>query len=309
VTLERILPSGAIRPRWSSANFLVYFGVFVVLGATAVLLGVLGEDHGDAALVGYSAVAVAAVLVLALTLEQSGRDVAGGVLATLAVVFLAIFVGALESLLGILDAGTIQGDYQLGSLLLELVTIGAALVALQWFRAPLLLLPATLTFWIAVADLGSLFSWGDAAEALSLLAGAVLITAGLVVDRAGLRPFGFWLHAIGGLALGGAAVSLVEGDAGWVLIGLLSLGYVAAAYALRRSSYAVLGALGILATTTYFIQDALSYVGFFVPFDVGELDSGREPWQIALYYVAAGLFIVGLGLVGERFARASDDDS
>jgi hypothetical protein len=309
VTLERLLPSDSIRPRWSSGSVLVYFGAFVVLGSTVALLGILGEDHGDAALVGYSAIAVALALGLALALEQSGRDVAAGVLATLAVLFFAVFVGALESLLGILDAGTISGDYQLGSLPLELLTIGAALVALQRFRAPLLLLPAVLTLWIAVVDLSSLFSWGDAAEALSLLVGAVLIAAGLVVDRAGLRPFGFWLHAIGGLALGGAAVSLVEGNAGWLLVGLLSLAYVAGAYALGRSSYAVLGALGILATTTYFIQDALSYVGFFVPFDIGELDSGRDPWQIALYYVAAGLFIFGLGVVGERFVRAADADS
>ena len=48
--------------------------------------------------------------------------------------------------------------------------------------------------------------------------------------------------------------------------GVVSLVYVAVARSLGRSSYAVLGAIGILATTTYFIQDGLAFVGVFVPF-------------------------------------------
>ncbi|MDX6396679.1 MAG: hypothetical protein QOJ43_87 [Gaiellaceae bacterium] len=306
MTLERLLPSEAILPRWSSGSFLVYFGAFVMLNATGGLLGILGADHGEAALVGYSALAATLALGLALALEQAGRAVAAGVFATLTVVFFAVFVGALESLLGILDAGTINGDYDLGTLPLEILTIAAALVALRRFRAPLLLLPAVVALAIAIGDLGSLFSWQHAEEAFTLLVGAVLIAAGVVVDRAGRRPFAFWPHLVGGAAFGGAAVSLVSGDAGWILVGVLSLGYVAVAYALGRSSYAVLGALGILATTTYFIQDALSYVGVFVPFDIGG-DSIRDPWQVALYYVAAGLVLVALGLVGERVTRSSDE--
>ena len=77
-------------------------------------------------------------------------------------------------------------------------------------------------------------------------------------------------------------LALVDGDAGWILVGLLSIAYVAGAYAFGRSSYAVLGAIGILATTTYFIQDGLSFVGFFVPLEVGDPEGGIDPWQIAL---------------------------
>jgi hypothetical protein len=307
MSLEGLLPNEAIRPRWSSGSFLVYFGAFVVFTSTVVLFGILGAEHGEVALAGYGALAAALALALALALQQAGRPVAAGVLATLAVVFFAVFVGALESRLGILDTDNIGDDYELGALPLELLTVGAALVALRRFRAPVLLLPVTVTVWFAIQDLGSLFAWEDAGEALSLVVGAVLMVAGIAIDRAGLRPFAFWPHLIGGLAFGGAAASLVGGDAGWTLLGLLSLGFVAAGYALGRSSYAVLGALGILATTTYFIQDALSYVGLFVPFDVGGAESVREPWQVALYYVAAGLFVFALGLVGERAARADDD--
>jgi hypothetical protein len=300
VTLERLLPADALRPRWSSGSALVYIGGFVALFATASLLGVLGQDHGNAALVGFSALATAVAVALALALQQARRPVAAGVLATLAVVFFAFFVGALESLIGILDTDIAGNDWQPGTLVLELLTIVAAFAALSRFRAPLLVLPIAVVFWLALIDPG-------AEKIMSIVAGLILVAAGHAVDRSGRKPYGFWLHFVGSLAFGGGVLALVDGTAGWILIGLLSVAYVAGAYAFGRSSYAVLGAVGILATTTHFIQDGLAFVGVFVPFEIGNPQGGIDPWQIALYYVFAGLLILALGLVGERFARLHGD--
>ena len=300
MTLERLLPADALRPRWSSDSALVYIGGVVVLFATASLLGILGEDHGNAALVGFSALATAVAVALALALQRARRLVAAGLLVTLAVVFFAVFVGSLETLIGILDEDASGDDWQPGFLLLELLTIGVALLALQRFRAPLLMLPIAVTFATAVIDLG-------ADEYTAIIVGLILVAAGHAVDRAGRQPYAMWLHLVGAASFGGGVLALVESDAGWIVVGLLSVAYVAGGYAFRRSSYAVLGAVGILATVTYFIQDGLSYVSFFVPFEVGEPGGGTDPWQIALYYVFAGLVILALGLVGERFARLHGD--
>lgn len=297
---EGLLPADALRPRWSSESALVYIGAFVALFATTSLLGILGEDHGSAALVGFSALATAAALALALALQQAGRAVAAGVLATLTVVSFAVFVGSLEDVIGILDQDAPGDDWQPGLLLLELVTVAASLVALRRFRAPLLVLPVALIFWFVLVDFG-------AEEIMSIIAGLVLVAAGHAVDRSGRVPYGFWLHFVGGAAFGGGVLALVDGDAGWVLVGLLSIAYVAGAYTFGRSSYAVLGAIGILATTTYFIQDGLSFVGFFVPVEIGDPEGGKDPWQIALWYVFAGLLILALGLLGDRFARRHGD--
>ena len=296
--VERLLPADALRPRWSSASALAYIGAFVVLLATAALLGILGDLHGEAALVGYSALATAAALGLALVLQERDRPVAAGVAATLAVVFFAVVVAALLSLIGILDVD--DDGYQPGTHLVEIAIVGGALLALRRFRAPLLVLPIALTLGITIGDLASsAFSWDDAEETVSLAVGAVLAVAGVAVDRSGRRPYGFWLHAVGGVTFGGALLSLVSGDAGWALVGLVSLAYVAAAYLLGRSSYAVIGAVGILATTTYFSLDAVSLVGDFF---VGEApaEDEIEPWQVALWFIAAGLLIGTLGLVGDR---------
>ncbi len=300
MTVERLLPGDALRPRWSSGSALVYIGAFVVLFATGTLLGILGEDHGNAALVGYAALATAVAVVLALALQQTGRPVAAGVLATLAVVFFAVLVGSLETWIGILEEEDAGSDWDPALLLLELLTIGAALVALQRFRAPLLMLPIAVTFAIALIDVG-------AEEWTAIVAGLVLVAAGHAVDRAGRQPYAMWLHLVGAAVFGGGVLALVDGDAGWILVGLLSIAYVAGAHAFGRSSYAVLGAVGILATTTYFIEDGLSFVGAFVPLDVGEAEGGIDPWEIAFYYVLAGLLILALGLVGDRFARSHSD--
>jgi hypothetical protein len=298
VDVESVLPADALRPRWSSASALVYLGGFVALFATSALLGILGDNHGDWALVGYSLLACAVALGVALALEQSGRALAAGVLATLAVVFFAIFVAAAESAIGILDADV--SDYQPATLLIEGLTIGAALVALRRFRAPLLVLPIAITFWIAVGNLGSLGSWDAASEVLSILVGAAMIVAGVAVDRAEREPYAFWLHVVGGIAFGGGVLALVESDVAWAFVGLLSLAYVAASYLLARSSYAVLGTIGILTTTTYFTLDGFSVLGALLPFGSGEADQGLDPWQVALSFVGAGLLIVLLGLVEDR---------
>lgn len=297
--LERLLPADALKPRWSSASSLVYVGGLTILFATSALLVILGEEHGDWALVGYSALACALALGLALALAQSGRAIAAGVLATLAVVFFGTVVAAVENALGILDADV--GDYQPAALPIEVLTIAAALVALRRFRAPLLVLPIALVLWAAIVDLGSLASWDGAGETLSILVGIVLVVAGVAFDRAGQRPYAFWLHAVGGVALGGGVLGVVGTDLEWALVGVLSLGYVTASYLLGRSSYAVLGAIGILATTTYFTFDAVGLVGAFLPFGGGTAEGGStEPWQVSLWFVAVGLGIVGFGLVEDR---------
>jgi hypothetical protein len=299
VEVERLLPADAVRPRWSSASALAYAGGIVCLLATIGLLGIAQDDWGDWALVGGTVLAAAIAFALAVVLDGAARAVAAGVAATLGVVFAGLAVGAFLNAIGLLDADT--GDYQPETLLVEATIVGAALLAVRRFRAPLPVLPAALAFWVAVADLSSLGSWDDAGEVLSVAAGCLLAVAGVAADRAGREPFGFWLHAVGGLAAGGGLAILIGEDA-WALTALLGLAFVALAYALGRSSYAVLGAIGILVATTLFAVDPGSFVGGFVPFGVGAPSGGDslEGWQIALSYLVAGLVLAALGLAGER---------
>jgi hypothetical protein len=287
-----------LRPRWSTGAVLVYIGGLVALAATGTLLGILGEMHGDRALVGYGALATVGALGLALLLQYARRDVAAGLAATLGVIFFTVFVGAVMSAVGLAEAES-EG-YDPAVHVLEAAMVVAALLALARFRAPLLVLLIALTVLITVLDLASELDWDDAVTAAALVVGALLAAAGVAVDRSGREPYGFWLHLVGGAAVGWAVVDLLSGDARWILVGAVSLAYVAVAYLLGRSSYAVLGAIGILATTTYFTLDVVSFATTLVPFAGEGTGADVEPWQVAAWFIVSGLVIGLLGLVGER---------
>ena len=294
--VERLLPADAVRPIWSSSSMLVYGGGLAVLFAATALIGIAGDDGGRGAALGAAVVAAAIAFALAELLARANRAIAAGVAATIALLFSVGALGVQLDLVGAFDLTV--ADWQPASLVLEAAVIGGALLAVRRYRAPLLMLPAAVALWIAIADLGSLVSWGDAEELLSLGVGAVLVAGGVALDRAGRQPFAFWLHTVGALAVGGAVVALA-GDPGWLVIAAIALLFVGAAFALRRSSYAVLGAIGILVATTLFAVDPRGVVGAFVPF-VGAPSGGDalEDWQIALSYLVAGLVLAAIGVAG-----------
>lgn len=306
--IARLLAVEPLRPRWSTASVLVYIGGLVVLAATGALLGILGDLHGEWALAGYAAVAAAAALGIAVLLQQRNRGVAAGLAATLAVIFVTVSVAAFLSALGILDA---DGEgYDPTDHIIEAAILVAALLALYRFRAPLLMLVIGLTVFVTLVDIATTIPWDYADPAAALVVGALLVAAGVVIDRSGREPYGFWLHFIGAFAVGGAILDLVagEGDAGWIFIGVVSLAYVAVAYLLERSVYAVVGAIGILATTTYFTFDVVGLATSLVPFgEGGGTDADVEPWQVATWFIVAGLLIGLLGLLGGRLRAPRDE--
>jgi hypothetical protein len=295
VIANRALPADPVRPLWSSSSALVYLGGFVSLVATGVLLGIASDDGGDAALIGAALLAFALAFALAEALVRARRAIAAGVAATLAVVFAGAVVAAILDAVGALDVEV--SGWQPFSLVVEATLVAAALAGIARYRAPLLVLPVALVVWAALADLSSLFDVDNGGELLSIVAGALLVVAGIVVDRAGREPYAFWLHAIGGLAVGGA-LAVLAGDEGWVLTAAVALGFVAAGFALGRSSYTVLGAIGVLIATTLFAVEPLSIVGGFFPFFPPGEGSTLDDWQIALAYLVAGLVLGAIGVLG-----------
>jgi len=96
---------------------------------------------------------------------------------------------------------------------------------------------------------------------------------------------------------GGAALWFLDGnDVGWVVVGLLSLGYLALARSFARSVWAIVGALGLLLTTSHFVDESDAIVGAipFLPTEVVE-GGGLDLWQTALVYIGLGVVYVLLG--------------
>jgi hypothetical protein len=276
-----------LRASWSSASFLLYAGGLVILLATGGLLTSLAGDYGDPAFLGWSVLVFVFLLDLAVAARFVGRPRTAGLFAVSAVIALAAVVGAFEEWAGWLahTDSPFEG-FHVSHFLIELTLLVGAMAARRFFRFPLLSLIATGSAWFFVTDV--LSGGGNWSATVTLVFGLAAMMVGVTADSV----YGFWVHVVAGLTIGGALLWFSHSsNTDWILIGLASLLYVWIASGLGRSSYAVLGAFGLLLATTHFVNEwfAAPFVPFFGGF-FGSSESGR----------AGG---AGLVLAGDRRGR------
>jgi hypothetical protein len=213
------------------------------------------------------------------------------------VALFAVFVGALENWWGWLPGDSPLHGFHWGLLLLEIVTLVAALRALRVFHHPLLVLAAAGVGWYLVADL--LSSGGNWSAWVSLLYGLVL----LMVASGANRVYAFWLHVVSGVTIGGALLFFWhESDWNFVLIALVGLLYILFGAGRRRSSWTVLGAVGLLLTTVHFVD---KWFGDVNPITLlfGLSEKAKHPVAQPLGFVVLGSAYVVLGVLVARRER------
>jgi hypothetical protein len=294
-----------LKPTWASSSFLQYLGTVFALFSLGSLFAVLQDEHGSGGLFGWSALALAILIVLAVGAEQRSEPIVAGLVAVIAVFCWAVLVASLFDAIGFDLAPNPQsffnGGLGLDTILLEALVIGVSAYALNRFRFPLLVLPLAAVVWYAVMDLleGLLGGGNTATAILALLVGLVFVLVAAAYDGGGHHPYAFWLHVVGGLSVGGAVLWFWhEHTWEWLLVMIVSLVYVAVARSLGRSSYAVLGAAGLAGTATYFIEKWFS-LGSLVPFFPSEPDD-VDKWGRPVVYLGLGAAFVALGLLVER---------
>jgi hypothetical protein len=288
-------------PHWSSWSFLVYAGGFTVLGSALGWLTYLSATHGDAAFAGWAFVVLALLQVAARVFLHRGQRVAAGVFAFAGVVAFAIFFGALFTWFGWLGhqgtSSTFRG-FGTARLAVELLTLVAAVKMLRAFRYPLLMLPVAVVSWVFVTDL--LSGGGGWSAIVTLFTGLVFFACALSADAGPRRPYGFWLHLAAGLSIGGSLLFFWHsGSVEWTLIALASLTYIRFAGSLGRSSWAVLGTLGLLFASVHF---TLKWTTVAVPF-LGPTGHASRAWVPPLVFAVTGLLLVALGLSLARRQR------
>ena len=243
----------AVRAPWSEASFLAYLGGITILVAVLVFLSVESGEHGAAGLVGWSALAFAAVTLLAFVSRRNGRLVTAGLYALSAVVTFVVFLGSLLDWFGWLPdtSGSPFEGFRFWLLLLELAAVIASTVALRIFRFPLLVLFVAASAWFFVTDLVS--GGGDWSAIVTIAYGLALLAVAVGSDSSGSRINGFWLHVVAGVTIGGGLLWFFhDGDFDWILIGIVALVYIMLGDRLMRSSWVVLAAWGLLQVTTHF---------------------------------------------------------
>jgi hypothetical protein len=282
-----------VRAGWTSASFLVYAGALLSLGAAFAWLAVISADHSQGAFAGWTVLFYAVAEACAFRLLARNRPLVAGLFAFVGVGLFGAMVGAFFRWFGWLHTG--QGPFSgfhWGVLGLVLLTILAAFSAIRFFHFPLLVAIAAGLGWYFVTDV--LSSGGNWSATVTLLVGLAFFVKGLGLDGGASRPYGFWVHVVAGLTVGGALLHFWHSsDTDWALIIVTGLVFMAVGAAARRSSYAVLGAVGlVLATGHYSIGETFGLASGPV--------SRPTTWAGPVAYLCLGLFLALLGMLLHR---------
>jgi hypothetical protein len=313
----RVFAVQAFRVPWSSASFLAYVGGLTILGAAASLLNAQADEQGSVGLAGWALIVFVSVTLVALGARGRGHRITAGLLAVSSVASFVVLLGALLDWFGWLASLTESPfhGFRVSVLFLEVAAVVAALVAMRVFEFPLLVLVVAAGTWLFVTDL--LSSGGDWSAVVTLLVGLALLAAAVAVDFGDARPYGFWLHVVAGLTIGGGLLWFFhDGDWDWILVAIAGLLYIAVGDRLVRSSWVVLGAWGILQTAAHFAAKWSSDIYtfslsafYFFPFVLADAfdDSGESrashPWAAALVFALAGALFVLIALAIARRRR------
>jgi len=299
----------AIRAPWSTASFLVYLGGLTILFAIAALLSIASDEHGAGGFVFWSALVLAVLSALAFLSKRTGHFITAGLFALSSVAAFVVFLGAVLDWFGWLPdpEDSAFGGFRFWLLVLELSAVVASIVALRIFRLPLLVFAVATTTWFFVTDL--LSGGGDWSAIVTITYGLILLAVAVSFDTGGSRIYGFWLHVVSGLTIGGGLLWFFhDGDFDWILIAIAALLYVALGDRLMRSSWVVLAAWGLLQVTTHFADkwSDVGFLGYFIlfPFFGYGSDDYEETkehmWAGPLSYAVLGLVFIGIALLIAR---------
>lgn len=289
-----------VRPHWSSSTFLLYAGGLSILLAASTGLQYLSGQYGDAAYAGWSLLVLLVLLAIALAKRRRSAIVAG-LFAVSALAAFVAFVDALWTWFGWTSSSASNNPFdgfsvsRLAALLLSLwFAVGLTRV----FRFPLLTWFVCLFSWAFVTDLIS--NGGNWSAFVTLFVGLVLLIVGMTIDAGERRPYGFWVHVFSGLTIGGAFLYWWHsGNWHWALIAVVGLVFVAGATATDRSSWAVLGSVGLAAAAAHF---TIEWWRHGLPVIGGGSGTPRG-WVPPVVLAVLGFLYLALGLGSTRRAR------
>ncbi len=282
------------RAGWATGSFLAYVGALIALIAAVAWLSVIDSERSQGAVAGWSVLFWVIAEVLAFALLGRGRRVVGGLFGFVGLGLFALMVGLFFSWFGWLPHDKPLGGFHLGLLLLELLVLIAAAIDLSIFKFPLFVLVLAGLGWYFVTDLVS--SGGNWSAWVTLFIGLFLFVMGLGNDGGDTRPYGFWVHVVAGLTIFGALLYWWHSsDFQWALIIIVGLVFMAIGAGIKRSSYSVIGTVGLVLATWHYALGGSPTNRF--------IGAGEEPpstpasWAGPVAFLCLGLFLVLVGMI------------
>ena len=283
--------------RFDTVHVLYYFGALIsILG-----MGLLGASQWDSlsglGIVGLGLAYAAIFVGVAEWLRaREGRVTAPvGLLVSMAVSLTPVVVYGIQREFG-LWAFEDPGEYRdfdswirSGWFVMELATIVTASLVLAIYRFPFLTAPVSFVLWYMSMDLTPIlypeaeWAWEER-QLVSVWFGLAVLVVAYVVDLRFKRDFAFWLYLSGLLAFWGGLSSMDSGSElakfGYFII---NLGLIADGVFLRRRTFMVFGAFGVICYVGY-----LSYEHF------------EDQILFTLALGVIGIAIVALGVLISR---------
>lgn len=254
----------AQQPSFRAAHILYYLGGLLAIGAMSLFMTLGWERFGGwglfALALGYGVLA----LKVADHFIAKGLRIPAGIMAALVVVLVPLATYGLQRALGYDFRHEGYRDYHAYIdwvwLILELVTLAAAVVMLWRYRLPFLTMPLAVTLWYMSMDLAALLLQGNALGAadwsgnwdfrrwFSLWFGLGMLLLGLWIDlrSRGREDYAFWIDLFGLVAFWGSLSSMESGsELGKLIYCGVNLLLIAAGAVLARRTFAVFGGLGV----------------------------------------------------------------
>lgn len=302
------MPEREPKPIWTSATFLVYTGGLTVLLGGLAALAYLANEYGKGAKAAWALLILAILYGIAHALRVRKRPIAGGIFAFASVIAWGVFLVFLFEWWGWNGVKGSFAHWSWSRLALWLLVLAAARDDGRRFNFPFIRVISAVVGWLFVIDLVT--SGGNFTAAVTLVVGIVYLLAGSIRDE----PSSFWLHLVGGLLIGGAILFWAHtSDGDYAVVSIVALVFVMLAYATKRSSWAVLGAIGLYVATIHYIVGSPTALarGFFGaesvcsgngsgPAVCTSSGSAISPWSPALAFGLLGFLLVALGLLGRR---------
>ena len=289
------------KPQWTSSSFLLYTGGLIVLGSALAALSYLSGQYGSGAYAAWTLLPLIVLYTISFVFLGRGQWIAAGIFAVAGLSMWTAFVVAVLDWWGWLGARTtsVFAGWHWGALLVAALVFLASLVDMAIFRFPLLVTFTTVTAWYFVTDLIS--GGGSWSAVVTLAVGLFYLLVAVGIDRSSRKPFAFWVHVTSGLLVGGALLYWWHSsDLDWALIAATGVVYIGVASGTGRSSWALLGVLGLVAAFTHFSSE-WAHTGLI------SFATQTRDWVPPLVFAGVGFFIVLLGLVvGRRRAALPD---
>lgn len=237
--------------QFSFAHAAYYFGAFLILGAMGWFMTLGWAILGGTGIALLSGVYGLLFMLAGMHLRSTAHGGIPGALLVTCAVWMAPLIGY-----GVMEACGFWGGYTTSSyrsyyqfidprwVVLEVMTIGAALIAFTRVRHPFVLFPAGFAGWFMSMDLVRVLGIGSSEGACAI--GFAMLAIAYAVDLRSTVDYAFWIHVFGMTSFWGGLSTMGSGDEFGKLIYALINGFlIVTGVFLHRRVFAVYGSFGV----------------------------------------------------------------